>query len=501
METVPVSFQEDAAPPSFQEDAAPQQAAAPQRTQEQIDKPPVSGLGPTAKQLGVGAYHFIKDILDFNVPVYGDGSKILDPAYHGEPNSLWNKYVASPAIAEGKKAEELRKLPGYGAQIAGNAHELASYIPFLGPMAAQAGEQLGQAKSTSDVAGGVLSGGMALLGARGAGKAQPESASTVGDVFKASNKGQIVQSAHGFLEKGADGAKTELAVAQANVGTRVGDLVRDISDADLAEVSAKGRMGSMKTAPANDVLMSAIDKYGANFQKMPNVAQALQILQSAPPSMPWEMMKDVRSAIGQLTYKATEGSKERAVLQEVRVQLTKQMAARAQELDRTDQFNAYNTLWEKMLEHQHDGALGKLYNADTGLKFFDTLKKPSNGPGLESLQKDLGEFGLADNFFKGLRDSHAKTYELAKQSEGQGGGFVGKFKALGKHPVAAGGAALGVGLLPLPGKFIWSLMAASKAADLADRVSAAKEMRMAGGAPEVTGKFGSAAKVKPKGEE
>jgi hypothetical protein len=98
-----------------------------------------------ASDLASGVYEMGKDAFNPYVPlVNGD-------------NSLLNKYVVKPAEQEEQKAKELnadhQPIPAMG-------HEIASYLPIVGPWAAGLGEQAG----TGDVGGAMARGGTQALG-------------------------------------------------------------------------------------------------------------------------------------------------------------------------------------------------------------------------------------------------------------------------------------------------------------------------------------------------
>lgn len=100
-------------------------------------------------ELGTGALAAGHDLLTNPDWVIGQGNtlkeKILDP------NTSFNKIVGAPAAAEEGKAKDAWK-QGHVAEAAG--HELASYLPVVGPWAANLGEQAG----TGDVGGAVAKG-------------------------------------------------------------------------------------------------------------------------------------------------------------------------------------------------------------------------------------------------------------------------------------------------------------------------------------------------------
>jgi len=532
------------AAPKFEiSDGAPQQ---PPPQQQPADKQPP---GAKAQSLLEGASHFIKDI-------YADSPEVREmtpgsyQARKGGPILNANQTAAHLAIRQVGKSMGIGREPtslydgfhqvgtslkdfildsfntwntGLKVGLAGQPSQavapLAAAVMTPIEMTARAAESIAggfesgardvwtgvQRRDPRSVAAGVGEvGGSALsteIARLGEGALEKPAAERMPIMGKAA-KEQLGRAAQRTLQKSAESAQTNLATAKANVGMRIGALVNSISDADLLNSAGKGNIGSIKSAPVLEAYNNGIEKFGASFVAGSSLANVHELLAKATPEMPWETAKDLRSRIGAEMYKLPEGSKARGVVGEAYGQLTKQLGDRAAELDQFSQFKAYNDLHENMMNYIHEGILGKLFGIDKGLDFFDALKKPSNKPLLEDLEKDLGEFGLEKDFFDNMVNSHRATYRLAKAMESPGAGMMGKFRALGSHKVAAGGAAIATGALPIPipgiGKFIISMFAASHAADIADRVQAANEMRARGEVPQITGKFGEAAGVSPQ---
>jgi len=533
-----------------QQPVDPWQEAAKQGTPQQ-QQPPAGKQPPGAKAQSLleGASHFIKDI-------YADSPEVREmtpgsyQARKGGPILNANQTAAHLAIRQVGKSMGIGREPtslydgfhqvgtslkdfildsfntwntGLKVGLAGQPSQavapLAAAVMTPIEMTARAAESIAggfesgardvwtgvQRRDPRSVAAGVGEvGGSALsteIARLGEGALEKPSAERMPIMGKAA-KEQLGRAAQRTLQKSAESAQQNLATAKANVGTRIGALVNSISDADLLNSAGKGNIGSIKSAPVLEAYNNGIEKFGASFVAGSGLANVHELLAKATPEMPWETAKDLRSRIGAEMYKLPEGSKARGVVGEAYGQLTKQLGDRAEQLNQFSQFKAYNDLHENMMDYIHEGILGKLFGIDKGLDFFDALRKPSNKPLLEDLEKDLGgEFGLEKDFFDNMVNSHKATYRLAKSMESPGAGMMGKFRALGAHPKAAGAAAVATGALPIPipgiGKFIISMFAAAKAADIADRVQAANEMR-ARGVPEITGKFGEAAGVTPQ---
>lgn len=121
--------------------------------------------GTGLKQLGSGLVGSAEMLLDPRVPVLGSshydrasGKVLIDPASMAGA-------VTAGLPEEEAKAHELWREPGVAPKIAAAGHELASYVPFLGPWAASLGEQAG----SGDIGGALARGGTQALAVKAAG--------------------------------------------------------------------------------------------------------------------------------------------------------------------------------------------------------------------------------------------------------------------------------------------------------------------------------------------
>lgn len=475
----PASFVPDApsVPPSFVPDPVPaSQTVQPSQTAAQQPS-----FGDRAKNIIQGGLNFLRDT-------------------HG------SKFEQEVISGMGFDAQKIASQPTVGAQWGEVGKQAASGLGnFLLSLvkdptniskiveAPAAGIEQGIKEKSP---GKVLGAASQVLGAA-------ETPGKLSDVAAASSKAGIVQSSHAMLNSAAADAKMELSRVKAAVGNRVGELTTAISNADSEASASMGKVGSISVPQAYEEMIQTQQKVDPAMSKMPTADKAAKLMADQfggqladSVKIPFEQAKSLRTDIGYMARNVKVPS-ERAVLDATYANLTDQMKARADELGMSDKFEAYNQLHRVMMDYAHDnGILGKLFKADTGLDFFKELAKPSNGPELASLNKDLGQFGLAANFFNDLKAAHKNTFRLARVAEsGEGSTLQGKIKAVGAHPIAAGSAFVTAASLPLPGKYVVSLLAASKAADYADRVAAAAEIRKQGGAPPIEGKFGAAAGV------
>jgi hypothetical protein len=116
--------------------------------------------------LGTGILRTGQDVLTNPDWIVGQGNTLNEKL--NDPNTTFSHLVGTPARQEEAKAREASKA-GHNIEAAG--HELASYIPIIGPWAASLGEQAG----TGDI-GGALAGGLTDIAAA---KAVPKVAGKV----------------------------------------------------------------------------------------------------------------------------------------------------------------------------------------------------------------------------------------------------------------------------------------------------------------------------------
>ena len=147
--------------PQYKDLSTPAPAAAPQPAapkQGLLDRARSysagTGAGPAVTRVGLGAGEFFKDILNPGEPLIEDtnGKK-----------SLYHKYLKDPIEEQSKQAQEAKAQGRTSEQL---AHDLAAMIPLVGPIAAEAGREIGN----KDYSGGAVTAVVSLLGAHGMGK-------------------------------------------------------------------------------------------------------------------------------------------------------------------------------------------------------------------------------------------------------------------------------------------------------------------------------------------
>lgn len=112
-----------------------------------------------AKNLGAGLLEAGKQLIDPRVPLV-EGK-----------NSILQSQLTGPLNAEQEKANALYAKGGAANNLEATGHQVASYLPFLGPLASRAGELIGRGQYGA----GAVDSAMALLGGRGMAEAvKPE---------------------------------------------------------------------------------------------------------------------------------------------------------------------------------------------------------------------------------------------------------------------------------------------------------------------------------------
>jgi hypothetical protein len=469
--------------------------------------------GEAAASLLEGGAHFVRDLIDPTVPVY-EGK-----------DSLINKYIVEPAQQQwaASQADVARSVAAGEGQLGKNmfaarAHEIAGDVPFVGPMAAATVTQALKAHTLSQYVAAAEFGAATAMAAKGAaegpGGAAEAARGMASDVATAAGdaaggltrKSAITDASVNMLEKTRADAQQTVAQSVARAGKAVGASVDRIETEDIANLP-EGRTGSIKTAPLHEAIVAAMDDHGiATTAKTPALDIALKDLQNQPnsASVTFAQLKGMRTSVGQLA--AGSRGAEAGTLWQIYDAYTGAMAARASALGLDDDFKFYNDVHSTLMDYTHGTRPGEapsfppvlsdVMNADKWSSFMDYIRKPSNLPALDAFNKDMSRFGLPENFFRSIVDTTKRTYTVAKNAETGGIGFGGKMRAFTAHPIFAGSAAIAaasatsaLGPIGMAGRFIVTLLAAAKAADVADLARAHAEIRKLGGAPSVTGRM------------
>lgn len=316
----------------------------------------------------------------------------------------------------------------------------------------------------------------------------PEAAKVAQDTFQ----GELAATSHDILNKSSNQIKGKIWDAHNQVGQRVGKLVNDISAADYQKSGP-----SIPVADLWSQVQDIADRYKATGKDTPKFAAAADAISQRGPYLTWKELHDLKQEIDPLWKKSAEGSRDSGATNELREAINNKLSTRAKEIDRTQQFDAYNKLWKTLMQYEGEGTIGKLLNAPDGKTFMDILKDPANKNDLTRSVNDLSQFGLDKNTFKNFQDTHEPLHRFVSDAQKKA---WGRISVIARRPAAGGiGAAIGTGLgsvagHPLAGGIVGGLTGVS----LADRIAAARAIQKLG-RPSLAGEMGEATKVMPVG--
>jgi hypothetical protein len=295
-----------------------------------------------------------------------------------------------------------------------------------------------------------------------------------------------------------DTSKAALIKITADINrTKVGSLVKSISDEDMVQSANKGLPGSFDPASLSQRLNKFKNEVlGGKASKVetPAVEKATKMINARGKAMSWNDLKQLRTSL----FEIDKSPRETAIFAKLDESIESELSKRAKDIGREAQDKAYNTITKAMSEHKN-GLLGDLIHAENDQDFFDTLKKANKSVELKNLDSDLAQLGLPDNYLKNLYDSHTNIHRVV--SNASAGYSGGKISSLKQHPFVAGTAgAVAYGTVPGFGqKLVASLMATMYAADLANRAGAIEEMKKLPYTGPPKGLLGNALQVKPVG--
>lgn len=372
----------------------------------------------------------------------------------------------------GKTLSVMENTPIIGGMVK-KAEEGGPHM-FSAPSLGAAAEGAGYAVAP-EVADRTLTGIARIPGDIGAINDMRKYANQTGDPFKVA----LQSASHDILNKASDVAKKKLRDSEAMVSARVGGLKDDIARQDYAAGEPQIPMGDL--IPKLDDLASRYKAAGGSLPKYD--ASTAALLSRTSPYMTFEEVAALRSEIGRNWSKAGMDA-DAAATSEIYKELTNKLSQRANDLGMGKQFQDYNGLWQTLRQYQK-GPLGNLLDAPDGQSFFNILRDPKNGAALSRASDSLSDFGLDKNYLKSVAKDHAALHEFAKSSNNQLG-FTGRFRALAQYPVIGGlGWAVGKSALGWPG----GLLGTVGGANLADAVTASRDIRRLGGPLDTTGEM------------
>jgi hypothetical protein len=407
-----------------------------------------------AKEAAGGILNLGKTALDPRVPVIGSthmqgGNVAIDP------KSMLGAVTAGLPEEEAK-ARQLWSQPGVGPKVQAAGHELASYLPMIGPWAASLGEQAGK----GDVGGALARGGAgALVGKKAidiGGKVAETTGKYAAGLPEFIRSGQEGAATHavGRLDGAMAYTKPKLDAAIKNVRGEVGAHAQAIVDADEMPGRAPGipvsdigkqlnqsgeeLRAAAQAMPKLDKVIKQIDNIGIN--RDPVELQKLGKTVTKEQYAPFNTIKQLRTDIGSAMSDARDAGKysEAKILGGMYKTLTEKMATRSKELGMSESFTKYNKLNETLRNMVDDGPLGDALRQDNGLKFFRKIREPGEQARLQDHLTGLSKYGLdVRDFRKTLADTKS-SYDMAAGAYGSYMKYLGTKIGAGAAMSAAG---------------------------------------------------------------
>jgi hypothetical protein len=396
--------------------------------------------------------------------VVGAGKEILFPEGKTEGAKLkdiFNKLILQPALEEEQKAGQTQ-----GIESAG--HTLASYIPMLGPMAASAGESFGR----RDVGGGLVTGGASLLGARGMGELDPGLKAKVTDAGKMIQRHLAIDS--GKVRVVNDMVRKPLAMLDSKVNEEIGKSVNNVVSADEMDMQAKSnQVGFVDVSKAAGAARDFMQKTG---KALPEGAESQILRAESRPMIPLREAKSFTTDVGRIAAGLERSGDMRGAgaLNALYDGLHDATGARAKELG-----GPQAKLWQHYIDETRNykgmqgGLLGELVDEPVHAKALSKLIDPQRATEASEISKALQKYGIDPSTFDKAKELGTNLDRYSKETQAN---FMGKIKAIIKHPVAAGGAAVGAsivgGATGLPGMaLVLPIIVAGKVANLLDAAS------------------------------
>jgi len=401
------------------------------------------------------------------------GKEVLLP--HGDTEwakwkDIYDKLIYQPVLAEKKKAGETTGLESAG-------HSLASVVPVLGPMASQAGSALGR----KDYGGAAVVGGAALLGARGAGELDEGLKGKVSEASKSIQRHLAID--QGKVRVVNDMVRKPLAMLDNAVSTEVGKSVNRVVDADEMDMKGKGVTGGM--VDVSKAAGKAREAVGMTAKELSNQGESQIIRGETDPMMTMRDAKSYTTDVGRMASAARRAGnfREAAGLDALYDGLHDATAARAKDLGQSKIWQHYidETRTYKQMQ---SGLLGELVDEPVHSKALGKLIDPARATEASEISKALDKYGIDPSTFDKAKELGS---DLNRYSQETKANFMGKIKAIIKHPYTAGPAAVGASMAGtatgLPGMgLVLPIIVAGKVAnmlDAADLKSLLKEIQQA----------------------
>lgn len=420
-----------------------------------LQGPPTTG--GWAKTQGVGA---LEGLSELGQGAYGLGKSffnlVADKDPQSEQEAAKNIYDATIGgqIGEFKKAGQTKGLEKLG-------HYMAGSTPLVGPMAAGAGEAIGQ----GDYGRGAVLGAAAIEGGRSmAHVLTPEVADAARQVkdYAAINDGQV--------RTVNQGVRAPLNQLEGRIHEEIGRHANAVIDADEAQQRAQGTpgVGSVDATKAAAEARDMSEKIGGEFATRVNHL----IMRAAQGTLTMREAKALTTEVGReaASFDRTGKLREAAVLDTLYNGLHKATAARAAELG-----SDYAKSWQHYIDETRSwksmksGLAGDLQNSPHA-EALRKLANPSNASEVNEIVQKMKQYKVDPSAFQKAREVGPSLEKMSKESHDN---FHSIIRGITKRPVTVGGTYAAMHMVPGAG-WIFPLIVAGKLAGMLDKADMAK---------------------------
>lgn len=437
---------------------------------------PEPGVMPWLERQGAGALGAVGEMAQ-SIPSLLKTAASFGPS--SPPSAMLSEQESptKPADVQGVVGPQMEQW-GKGAGTTGVeslAHRGAALLPFVGPMAAESGESLGR----GEVGRAAVYGAAALQGKRPF--ASPEEFAK-----NLSESGRLLKQADAINQAQVqvvnNHVRGPLARLDAAVNNEIGQHVKAAVDADRAHMQASGtQVGLVSGAKAVEAANAKMGTIGGGSMALPTNVSGL--LTEAARPMTLNEAKSLSTDVGRTAAALTrQGNlRQAAVLNELYNGLHEATQARANELGAGKSWKQYIDL-TRSYKGLQEGLAGELVDEPVHAKVMEKLIDPKRGTEWNELRDELSKRGIDTTQFEKARDYAQQMSSLLQTTSNL---FVGKLRAIIRHPFTAGPIAVAaseVGHLGgIPGlSFVLPIIAAGKVSGLLDSAAVVKLVKEIG---------------------
>lgn len=314
-------------------------------------------------------------------------------------------------------------------------------IPGVGPILSKAGDQFG----SGDIAGGfgTMTPMAAFEGFKASGLANVDMAQMRDLTNKVTGAGKLIER-HTSIDQGrAAVVNGQVKPAlQRYVGAAQNEIkqsVNSVLQADEADAQMKGSPNTVNISKASGAANDFVAKTG---RELSGPAEKLVDQATSTPARSLRDAKDFTSTVGETAaaLRRSGDLQNAGALDAMYNELHKSTGSRAEELG-----GQYSKLWQhyidehRTLKTMQEGLMGEVLTEQTPAKALGKLIDPDRAAELSDIKSNMRQYNLdIDQLQKGQE----AAVNLDRYSQEAKASFMGKMKAIIKHPLMAGGAAL-----------------------------------------------------------